>query len=781
MQFAHNFKQRIRNKLLIVGLTFMLVACNSGGGGGGNGSGNNDSGSNGGENNNNQTPQPGFNISLKGGTSTSPSSSGGDGGVIDIDKIGGSGPLQITSQESVDASFDISIYTPDFGPVPLTIQGSTALVTDPAVEPPAGIAYLLSSGSQIYLSDGDGNLNTNVVVTGLLIQQDASLVLSRNTDGVQVPDKVLITLTHDIHNLGLISGDSSRAMEIEIHADNYYGEPGSQIDNSARSDAIVAGRLSLNFNFSFINQGQVNVSGFGNSGGSGSDAGQINISAGMLIENTGTVLATGGSGGSGNGGNGNYVSIESRRGSLRNAGDIRTTGGHGYSGGNGGLVHLIASTNSVFLSEGGHGDLFNSGDINTSGGDAQDLDQTQPSMGGSAGNIDFTVAGGDLRNTGNLIANGGVAYDSTSTQSGSGGEIFIESYLGYVNGVPNELYLGDMLISGNIEANSGNHLGAASGSAMDARTLSVRFDHTSRFLPSEYASAAMLIPTKRLAFIGYSQILVDGGNATFPGAGGYINITHNGSTWDGNSSFNDAQAGITYNDVDLFARGGDAIPASTQSWSGAGGAVIFLGDTEPFYTDVSQEAIVNWGEVNVSGGSIIGVNDNVNNTGWGGTLNFYGTTEINQYGDLIALGGTGGNNGGTGGGLNIFTQYGAVNVTGTYLLNGGDAQNTAGSGGLFQIESTDSINQAVSVDVTVEANGGNAILTAGSGGGFVLLDNEEIIASGSVLLYGGDADVMTTGSVGGNGGTHGLDAPLVDSNNLVIISEGGRGETAGIP
>lgn len=754
----------------------VLSACNSGSGGssgGGSGEQNTPGGG---------APPKGFYINLNGGSSLLSAEKSGNGGSVRITKVGGSGPLAVLNAGEVDASFTFPADTPDLGSVPLVIDTDTGLVLDPVVEPGVGKPYIKSSQPEIYVSNGDANFDNDPIATGLRVNENVVFSLFPNRSGIApYPGLIEFSFSHDVQNLGTIKSAVTDALDIRFSANSYFGGAGSHFLLRSEAAGIPGGRMYMTLAGKMINHGTFDSSGFSDTSGDGTNAGGIFIDAESGIVNDGELFAMGGDSGLAQGGNGATISLSAITGNLYNSASIFTNGGQGHSGGHGGQVDFHVSTEAAVTGLSGVGDLTNSGNIFTSGGDALDVNGTvlQP-YGGTGGHIALEVAGGNLRNSGNLTANGGDANAINATMAGGAGEIFLFSYLGFTPGTPVAFYSGDMLVSGNLEAIGGSATGNSTATALSGRLVEIMLDHSGQIIMDpQYRPTDSQSLTGQLSLLGYDTIDTNGGDGKQPGDGGNVDISISAMLWDGVSGFVDDLSGPLTNEAHISATGGNINSETLTQFSGSGGYVTFNGDPDPTLTNPELEVIINRGNLDVSGGSVVNSSTGDEVGGWGGSLDFFHYGNVVQKSDVAMSGGDGIYEGGQAGSVYIASIFGQAQASGHYVMDGGNGNQLGGSGGLFQVDSPESAGKFISVDIVVTSNGGDGAMQAGNGGGLILLDDDQIIASGDVSLHGGNANPAVMGSKGGNAGIVSYAAPNVDSANMIVHSSGGVGDIPG--
>jgi hypothetical protein len=429
------------------------------------------------------------------------------------------GPLgiRILRDGAADASFtpDIPTMTANLGSEPFIVAGDTVV---PLAVAPEG----QGNGTYYYLQ-GDSNLyhkvdGTPIPVTGIRIEEGATLTLAMNTDrnGNGMNDSSTLDLQNDIEILGVLrtaSFDDPGTQDSGSPKDRgglflyTYGNAlirPSGIVSTAGMDAVSGAgghggsieiwiyRGEATEGGIFLNQGFIDASGgstadAGALGGTAAywpSVGAVSIGSDDNFTNAGAIRAAGGNGGTDGGSGAGNVSLYAGL-SLYNTGAISLDGGQGGSGngGSGGSVQIASSGGSVLTSgplsaKGGQGSVYggnggsvegnsgssgsvlNSGTVDAGGGDGTGTDASNPTYGGSGGRILFYGYGGDMISSGTLSADGGKGMNANAESTGgTGGSIEFDSYPAGEVGPS----AGRMEISNSLSARGGDGAGGGYG------------------------------------------------------------------------------------------------------------------------------------------------------------------------------------------------------------------------------------------------------------------------------------------------------------------------------
>jgi hypothetical protein len=566
------------------------------------------------------------------------------------------GPLgiRILREGVADASFtpDIPTVTANLGSEPWIVAGDTVVSLAATPESQGiGTHYFLQGDSNLY-HKVDGT--TSLVVTGIRIEEGATLTLAMNSDRNYsgTNDSSTLDLQNDIEILGVLrtasfddpgtqdSGSSKDRGGFLLYT---YGSAlirPSGIVSTAGMDAesgagghggsieIWTYRGESQEGGILLNQGSIDASG-----GSTTDAdapggtaaywpfeGTVTMGSDDKFTNAGSIRAAGGNGGTDGGAGASEVSLHSGL-SLYNTGAISIDGGRGGSGngGSGGSVQIASSGGSVFTSgplsaKGGQGSIYggnggsvegntessgsflNSGTVDVGGGDGAGTDAATPTYGGSGGRIIFYCYGGEMISSGTLSADGGKGMNANAESTGGyGGYIDIESYPAGEVGTP----AGRMEISNNLSARGGDGAGGGYGG----------------YVYLYYGDGN---GTGGIVLRGYGEIAGNGGNGLVRGGyGGYVYL-YSGQ----------GQAEVR-NEAAVSVRGGGSVNAG-----GDGG-----------YVEVySSGPLAQPGAIAADGGAASST-DAGTYGGWGGYVYIEGSPPPSTYGSISVAPGTGGDPG----------------------------------------------------------------------------------------------------------------------------------------
>jgi hypothetical protein len=666
--------------MVVFPTVLLMTAC--GGGGGGDVS---------------STSSPGIHsLVTAGGDGGENDGYGGLGGAIEIIKEGGTGDVAVLSSGEVDASFPPSSLTPDSGVNPLVIQSDT-LVSVAATEPAVGIPYLQSGKEYIYISDGNGTLGNEPRVTGLVVDEGATLTLELNStlDSSVEPAASLI-VTNDIDNRGTITtvdSDPTQRGHLVLKPFSYFGT--GTLDTSAIQEGQSGGDVYLYATGDIVNRGAIHTLGADSSVGTAGYGGDVEMYTNGIVENSADIVTAGGRATSsvGYGGDGGYVDMVGYTG-LNNAGDMNANGGNGHDGG--------GSGGWIWLEVYSEGDLRNSGNFTTVGGTAQ------IGAGGDGGEIDAYAYGGGLYSSGSMTTDGGDT-DSTVNDAGNGNYINLGVF-------PSDSLVtppGDLSLTGSLSTAGGSVLSGGQGNGGSGGLIGVYIANYSELDP-------MMEQEQRLRLFNYKTLDTRGGHGNFGGSGGNVDII---------SDFGYDNPGNLVNEASVVTRGGDAVPngMTIPAFGGKGGDVYIeayaddLNDPNPQGTKV-----LNRRGINAVGGSNLEFDGDVDYwwAGSGGYVFLTGADSVNNSGAIAAYGG---NDSGDDGGA---TGYG-------------------GSGGVIYLFSGRDMTNSGQCDVA----GGNGEYRGGDGGEIYAVGNLNTSNNGIMIADGGMADSALFGAVDGDDGT----------------------------
>ena len=679
-------------------------------------------------------------ISVKGGNSAYRA---GDGGYINIDKSFSSAALNITVRGLPDAKYKPLKVEANLGSNPAEI------ITDKTVSNDTGS---LSTGDlylynqKMYKYDGEVDGGSPIIgtdstrITGLSIAEGKTLTLDNGNS------TLYLYFPNDLQNDGSITIEEDAGAgavgAVRLYLNNYIGT--GNIDLAGKVIGQNGGDLRIYANL-VKNAGTINTSGHdGDDTQQAGSAGHVRLQTLTLTENTGSILAKGGSSTGARTDSGDYVNFYSQRDSV-NTGIIDTSSGSGVNGSStysAGSVNLYA--NNL---------LLNTGDITADGSDSILNDaKTAGGRGGQGGYINFDISGGEggegatyemprLVNTGNVQANGGDSVFDGYT-AGEGGNISFDV---------EESYYGDQIqttpavlaVSGNLKAEGGR---AITNTDSDDNTAGdggqIYIDH--------YSQSASELATY---IVGYASIDASGGDALLAGDGGNINIyTQSNSQEDDAVSFAPAPPiDITTN---LIANAGTVAYSETLTSTpsaGNGGEVSVGIYTE--HSSLQKKLTLNLeGDISANASNVKNGNSN-----YAGYINIVGPQEVMVRSDIGLNGGneTGTENyneGGEGGYISMRSENSNVNYKGDISAMGGAGQNEGGDGGYFMVQSA----TASKVSGSINLAGGDASATEvegddtyGGNGGFlrVVSNNFKTKLSASYIITPGTG--TDAGIIGG--------------------------------
>lgn len=704
--------------------TLIVVGCGGGGGGGGWVAG--------------VAPPT---INTRGGDGGSDTGAGGWGGDVTVEKLGGTGPVEVLSSGTVDASFTPTAAAPNLGTDPVNITADKTIPLDPVFpggDPGAGEPYMLSAApGSLYISDGDGNPAPgdadDVTATGLSVAGGTTLTLPLNSGGTIA----FIIFSDDVENNGTITTadvDPTQRGSLELYFFSYYG--GSAIDTSGAVPGQSGGDILLATppglpNQGIYNRGAINTAGADDAGGTGGNGGDVTLAGYDPLENSGAITTAGGTGGAGDGGAGGIVFMVSAVAYLYNSGAINSIGGDGTgSGGQGGDVTI----------GGVSGELRNSGAVSTTGGNGAG------GPGGAGGDIALVGLSAGLLNNAALNSAGGDTSEATSG-GGDGGDISVASLPVSITAGP----AGNLLLAGNIDSSGGNALATGSGNGGWGGDVLVGVDASGSFSSIPGLPAPT---TQRLALRSHGNIDTSGGSGNQGGDGGFVEVVDDGERWDTGTSFVDDVGGDVTNQAAITTRGGSvaAGASTTPATGGLGGDVNLYGDQDTTVTNPAAERVTNSGRIDTSGGDSLALDavpfDNA------GVIDLYTTNDITNTGALTANGGSDAvndDNLATGFGhdgapwVELYTILATATNSGTINANGGDGEAMGGWGSFFG----------------------------------VYLGEVQVVNSANISARGGNADTGLAGSVGGDGGIISFEDVDTPDNTGTLDVSGGAGETPG--
>ncbi len=513
-----------------------------------------------------------------GGMSTS--GSGGTGGSVYLESYGGS--VKVLKSGTVDASFTVPTYTPDFGTDPAThaiVSAGTTTTVLVDGDDFAGRLCMVNGGTDLYIGNGDGTCGGigDTIVTGLTVESGATLVLVDQGSCGGPGCYPNLQLSNDLVVNGVITSDASAGLYIE--ANTIDVESSGKIVTSATTTDASAGEIYLGYGThmtkQIINQGTIEAKGLGNGSG-----GYIYFEPDDLVVNTGTIDASGGNSdvSSGlSGGSGGELDVYVDYGDFYSSGIVRMNGGKGDTqGGDTEADYYIYNGYSVYVetayvdnTAGRNGDIIISGTWEANGGDGSGSDGLN-GRGGYGGWIYLqTDALGAVTINATMSAKGGDALAAGFSGGNDGYSYGIDIYS--YNYRTDPVTPGKISIAGkyDLRGGSGDEMGGYGG------YLNV---HSEGYNASEIGSNVELI--------GFAAINLNGGEGASGGSASSNAFRLYTSTAGG------TPGGPITNEANIEAMGGNATGA--VGTGGAGGTIIMTSDTPP---------TVNTGTLSVDGGN----------------------------------------------------------------------------------------------------------------------------------------------------------------------------------
>lgn len=688
-------------------------------------------------------------INLNGGAGGT--GAGGNGGSITSFKNLSSvhGDLKFHASGTVDASFAVPTITPSFGANPATIAADTVVGSTTSTTP--GQFYVVAGDNNLYLV---GSTGTAAPVTGLTVNAGRKLSIPNTNNFTRIPGGIVIngvvTNTADSEALNLQSGSL-----IRINAGGKVTTTPTETTAGTNS-----GLLTLRSDGILINQGVVESNGADNSSDTvfGGSSGGVTLRAGTFLYNApGTITligaptsvsARGGANASGRAGDGGPVLLKADTASVCTSGAIDASGGDksvfpagtattSKIGGNGGNITFIGGSATNVGRVAVEGTVTSNGGVGSSGN------------GGNGGTISLnSFTGGILISTlpglttteNALITMISAAGGKGSVNGGVGGSLGLNNSVGSDAVNQHQLSPEGIKVAGNISLNGGQ--GGAQGG--QGGTLS---------FTSAVADNA-LTGFANVEFFGYQSLTLVGGNSTANngGNGGIVQCDLRASV--NVLGINFPPGGI-FNEVPIYAKGGDNTAKSAGSVGGTGGTVQFttpLSSNDP--GDPTRTILTNLASViDVSGGAAeIG----------GGP----GRVTMKSFGNLI--------NGGT------ITAGAITAVGGAGMTQGGGIAGAAKDTILVTLSSSSSVSNFNFINVS-----GGAGPTGGNAGGVVLASGRQTTNYQAITANGG-----ASATHGGSGGFISLSSELLSTSEVFITSNtllgghlsvgsGGTGGTVG--
>lgn len=666
-------------------------------------------------------------IALNGGTGGSNGGTGGSGNSFRITKNNGAGDVKVLAGGVANTAFTVATITTSLGTNPAVVSASSApdLYADctATVTTPAGALYMVSTDSNLYISNGDAVACEGAeVATGLKVAAGATLTLPLNSSGTGAS----LAFANDIENRGQITTASNGGNRgsVDIAGASYLGI--GTIDTSGTVAVPNGGSVYVQASYSIINSGAITASGADVTTGNGGSAGYIFLDSDRYTQNTAALTARGGdtTDAAGTGGNGYYLFLRGIDGAVRNSGLLDGRGGNGATGGSGAAIHLYSLL----------GGTYNSGNIHAYGA------TSTIGSGGNGGHVEFITYAGDIRNSGDVLAYGGDTSD-TAGNGGSGNQLSISGQSTCV--VSGCVPMGSITWSGDIRLNGGNAVDAGSGNGGNAGNVQVTLSDPS---PSYQTAAA------DVAFVGYSELRTYGGDGDYGNHAGDYDLYNYDGYVSGGAVDMTSIGGNIVSQVKVDAHGGNAIVTGVAGSAGGGyGGYIDLRTSSDATAqlDPSRQRITHTGDINISGGQ----NRNVGSNGHGYTqgLSLWGNNGVTFNGNVT---GNGGADVGTAGGTSGYGDY--TDALAWYSPLG-----------------------TVTVNGNMSANGGDGPYRGGNSGG-LLAYGAKLAWKGNVSANGGNAKPSITGSVGGDAGWLEFRAkdPVTSTVSGTMTVNGGVGQIA---
>jgi len=590
--------------------------------------------------------QPATSVLLaSGGTSTS--GSGGTGGYVYLQSYG---VVMVLRTGTVDATYAVPAFSPEFGTNPATVTGGTVTVLLDADEIRGNLCNT-SGVNNLFIGDGNGICGDDgdSTVSGLTIEAGATLVLVDQTFGYAT-----LHLSDDMVINGTLTTDMDFTQSLDIEANIIYVGSEGMITASATTMDSDAGEIRIgNGNGTtkqIINHGTIEAKGLGTGSG-----GYLYFEPDDLIANYGSIDVSGGDSDNDNGGNGGELVVLVDYGDFYSSGIVLMNGGRGAT--HGGDTEAEAGrwegysayieTAYVDNNRGRNGDIMISGTWEANGGEGSAgrggvggyIYLQTNAMGAVTINAAMSVRGGNSMGTG---FPGGDAYG-----------IEIYSYANLDATTP-----GQIRIAGEYDLRGGN------GDEMGGRG-GYFYVQGEGYNSSGQGSDVELI--------GVSLIKLTGGDGASGGSaddgGAFVAYAYGGGR----------PAGSITNEADIEARGGNA--TETSGTGGYGGYVAMITDT----INVDENTIItNSGSIDISGGT--------GDTGGDSSEIYLEAQHVTNAADLTADGGAGTTVGGNGGNIILTSQDGdtPTTISGNLSVSGGSGE-TPGSPGSINIDGSEPI------------------------------------------------------------------------------------------
>lgn len=667
---------------------------------------------------------PFFTITMKGGTGGLNGGYGGYGGDFEQEYYYGSGKnLELRRTGVANATFEPTWVQANLGPQPYVFTANTTVYEYSGTEPATGTPYLYDG--YMFVSDGDGTpYEEEEYVTGFRVNPGVTLTLDPND---VANTEVGVEVTNDIENLGTITtkdDNTSSRKSLWFYCADWLST--GTVDLKGNSAGQDGGSLYTWAYFGIANHGPVWTYGADALGTSAGDGGDIEFISAQFTENTADLLAYGGAGTGpgGAGGDAGEIDLETDNdqtydmpsdwalygtawGDVRNSGRLHAYGGAGTTSGGDGADVEFESYYS--------GRVVNSGEVKAYGGAGSEY------YGGEGGDLDVYTDGGNVINSAEVDLHGGSTDSTYGYGGGPGGDLYVWSTYGSYDeptyGYPESG--GGISWSGNINTSGGNAPATAESYSSGGSAGDVYFG----------ADCDGFLLKQPCALLGYASVDTRGGDANWPGWGGYFDL-YNEYSYEYCCKY--TVSGIV-NEASIDTRGGSVLPGSTMPAYGANGgyAEMYVAYDTYYYPSAKEvdgldvPKVFNSGAINTSGGNGWHL--------WGGDAGYVwitGRQGIDNLAPVTARGGHDlgiyhdpndpnppadpndpgiGGYGGDGGEVTICSDRGHVWQVGDIDQRGGDGARGGGdAGGLYGDDyPTVGSNDTVLVNGNIYASGGN--------------------------------------------------------------------------
>lgn len=630
---------------------------------------------------------------------------GGYGGTFRIENRNGT-DTKILRTGTVNATVTPNVVKPYLGDNPLTVEADTTLTPDLG-------GYLT----------GDDGLNP---ATGLWVKSGAVLTLEPQIDEDLNPatfERVYLYFDEAAYLEGTIRVGRKTGLNdganlfFESSLENFVITSSGLIDTrgtdfTAGTDGGNGGYVYAAIYGTTINAGRIDTTGGnGDNGGTGGAITLNSINYGVY--NSGTLLSSGGRGLNGTGGTAGLIQLRTYTyGPVANSGQITARGGDGEDGGGTG--------GNLYMSTSYDGAVTSSGPIGLGGGSA-----LTDGYGGNAGNLDID-ANGSIRISGAITGTGGAAAGTDRT-GGQGGFIDLYQTNNWDGSLGGGVFVGAEL---NLAGGTGDY-GGAGGS------INVMADENGNIDPTE----------DHVFFVGYSQILTNGGAGTQAG----------GDSSEGSSSVRNYP---NYDTNDTYYLGSiviepdwDLTGGSGAAGSGGSGQDLSLYVGQDFWGEFT--ALEDKGEASIPPSSYPPYNQIILVTGY-----------------IRADGGDGGLVAGAGGGISAYCVF-DIDFGGALTCTGGDAQDVPGWGGYIDFYAEDDLFVRAGINASAGSNN-NAAFSRGTD--YANLYGRHVTVQGGLLLRGSS---NAAGTGGGGGSAEIRSTENSSTLSGTVSAKGGTGTPAG--